>query len=126
MASEGEGDGGANKHMGKATVDFQYIITPPGRLSIRMEVDATGLLPAELPSYLFPSLARVGLHLQLHPRYHRARWLGRGPHECYSDRQEGALLDEYTADIDDLHVPYITPMESGGRSDVRAVQLGSS
>ena len=58
------------------------------------------------------SLARVGIHFTV-PRPVGAagvEWYGRGPHECYPDRQAGALLRRHAvADVAALHVPYIMP-----------------
>jgi len=37
-------------------------------------------------------------------------WYGRGPHECYPDRQSGAPLRRHAVDdVAALHVPYIMP-----------------
>ncbi len=46
-------------------------------------------------------------------------WFGRGPHENYPDRCRGAAVGHWASRLDDLHVPYIRPQESGGRADVR-------
>jgi hypothetical protein len=57
------------------------------------------------------SLARVGLHFTVpYVAGGGAVWHGKGPHECYSDRQWGALLGQHSvAEVADLHVPYIVP-----------------
>jgi len=56
------------------------------------------------------SLPRVGVHLGVPPEYKQAHWYGRGPHECYPDRQYGAPLRQYAvADVKEFHVPYIFP-----------------
>jgi len=54
-----------------------------------------------------------------------ARWLGRGPHENYVDRSEGALLGVHEAAVDELHVPYIFPQENGHRTETRWLMLTS-
>ena len=60
--------------------------------------------------FLRRSLPRVGLHLGVPAQYSRAHWYGRGPHECYPDRQYGAFLRQYSVeDIKEFHVPYIFP-----------------
>ena len=46
-------------------------------------------------------------------------WLGRGPHENYSDRQAGATLGRWTTTIDDWPTPYVHPQASGNRTGVR-------
>ena len=58
------------------------------------------------------SLARIGVHFTV-PRPVGAagvEWYGRGPHECYPDRQAGAPLRRHAvAEAEALHVPYIVP-----------------
>lgn len=49
--------------------------------------------------------------------------LYRGPHENYIDRQDGALVRLYSADISTLHTPYVAPSENGGRGGVRWMAL---
>lgn len=57
------------------------------------------------------SVARVGLHCTVSPAAGGgATWYGRGPHECYVDRQWGAPLGRHSvAEIEELHVSYIVP-----------------
>ncbi|MEM6316561.1 MAG: glycoside hydrolase family 2 TIM barrel-domain containing protein [Bacteroidota bacterium] len=64
-------------------------------------------------------LPKVGMQLQLPTASHQVEWLGRGPHENYSDRKSGAQIGIHQSTIDDLHVPYIRPQENGNRSDVQ-------
>ena len=49
--------------------------------------------------------------------------MGRGPHEAYPDRKASALVRQYSLAVQDMHVPYVFPQESGGRADVRWVLL---
>ena len=63
---------------------------------------------------------RAGLRLA--PGFESARWYGRGPHECYSDRKAGAALGIYAASVDALGVPYVLPQENGNRTE----SVGSS
>lgn len=52
----------------------------------------------------------MGVHLGVPAQYKQAHWYGRGPHECYPDRQYGAPLRQYSvADVKEFHVPYIFP-----------------
>ena len=58
------------------------------------------------------SLARVGVHFTVPPSIGAAgvAWYGRGPHECYPDRQSGAPIRRHVVDdVAALHVPYIMP-----------------
>ena len=66
---------------------------------------------------------RLGVVFTLHGGLETAHWFGRGPHECYPDRQASALVGAHHAAIDRLAVPYVFPQENGGRCGVRWVEL---
>ena len=53
-------------------------------------------------------------------------WYGRGPHENYCDRNEGALVGVYSGTVDEQYVPYIVPQENGNKTDVRWASLTNS
>ena len=62
-------------------------------------------------------LPRVGAQFAVPSRFTKVRWYGRGPHECYQDRQSSAMLGIWEADPDEL--PYLVPQEFGARTDCR-------
>jgi beta-galactosidase len=64
-------------------------------------------------------IPRVGVRLELPPGIVAVDWLGRGPHECYTDRRAGALVGRWRTAVDDWPVPYVHPQASGNRTDVR-------
>ncbi|KAL3923315.1 MAG: hypothetical protein SGPRY_004259, partial [Prymnesium sp.] len=68
------------------------------------------------------SLPRVGLSFSLPREVSRVRWLGRGPHENYPDRMEGAHVGLFEERVSELHTPYIVPSDNGERCDVRFLQ----
>ena len=70
-----------------------------------------------------PPVARVGLKLTLPESYEKFTWYGRGPHESYVDRKEGAAVGVYSSTVDAEYVPYIKPQEFGNKTDVRWVAL---
>jgi len=76
-----------------------------------------------LPSEKLPPLPRIGLQMLVPGGYERFTWYGRGPHETYSDRKEGALVGVYSGTVDEQYVPYIMPQENGNKTDVRWVAL---
>ncbi|MEZ4596099.1 MAG: beta-galactosidase small subunit [Chloroflexota bacterium] len=67
-------------------------------------------------------LPRVGTTFEARPGLDRLAWFGAGPHETYPDRRL-ARIGRYEASLDDLVVPYIWPQESGGRAEVRWLEL---
>ncbi len=58
------------------------------------------------------SLPRVGVSTALHAGLDHVAWYGKGPHECYWDRQEGAHLGLHAAAVRDMHTPYVFPQAS--------------
>ncbi len=64
-------------------------------------------------------LARLGVMLELPSDLDQVEWLGRGPQENYIDRNAGYPIGHYAASVDEMHVPYIMPQESGNHTEVR-------
>ncbi|HOG46967.1 MAG TPA: glycoside hydrolase family 2 TIM barrel-domain containing protein [Anaerolineae bacterium] len=93
-----------------------YIILGSGDVLVDVEVVPDGELPP---------LPRVGLQMVVPGRYNTFTWLGRGPHEAYPDRQEGARLGLYSGTVDAQYVPYIFPQENGAKAGVRWAALSS-
>ena len=72
-----------------------------------------------------PSLPRVGVNFSLVPGYESLEWLGRGPHENYSDRKAGAAIGLYASTVDEQYVPYILPQAHGNHTDVSWFSLSN-
>ncbi|MBK8433337.1 MAG: hypothetical protein IPL28_19485 [Chloroflexi bacterium] len=70
-----------------------------------------------------PPLPRLGLTLSLAEGFEQLSWFGRGPHECYRDRQEGAAVGIYHSTVSEQYVPYIMPQENGNHTEVRWLTL---
>lgn len=68
-------------------------------------------------------LPRVGNQLKLAQSFDQMQWYGKGPHETYIDRQEGALVGIYTGKVADQYTPYIRPQENGNKTQVRWMAL---
>ncbi|MGD8682479.1 MAG: glycoside hydrolase family 2 TIM barrel-domain containing protein [Chloroflexota bacterium] len=99
-----------------SVVSHRQVLTPlPGG---GLHVVEEAVIPPELHD-----LPRVGTVLELLPGLVEAEWFGLGPHETYPDRKRAGLVGTWHAAIDDLFVPYLRPQESGGRSEVRWLEL---
>ncbi|MGC9520289.1 MAG: glycoside hydrolase family 2 TIM barrel-domain containing protein [Anaerolineae bacterium] len=72
-----------------------------------------------------PFLPRIGMQMTLPPGFDFVTWYGRGPHETYVDRKEGARIGLYSGTVDAQYVPYIVPEENGNKTDVRWVALSN-
>jgi beta-galactosidase len=66
-------------------------------------------------------IPRVGVRLELPAEVAEVEWLGRGPHECYSDRQSGAMFGRWRTTLDDWGTPYVHPQANGNRTGVRSL-----
>lgn len=68
-------------------------------------------------------LPRVGVRLRVGPGVATVEWVGRGPHESYSDRCQSADLGRYTTPVDEWGVAYVHPQANGNRTGVRRLRL---
>lgn len=92
-----------------------FIIASDG--SIQLDGTVTPIY-AELQS-----LPRIGLTMTLPAELDQFTWFGRGPHESYADRKQGAKIGRYHGDVADQYVPYGIPQENGNKSNVRWATL---
>lgn len=72
-----------------------------------------------------PNLPRVGTLLRLPSGMEQVQWYGRGSHENYADRRESALVGLYNSTVDNMYYPYIRPQETGYKTDVRWMDIGT-
>jgi beta-galactosidase len=93
---------------------YTYTICGSGDVLLKIQV---------LPSRNLPPLPRVGLQMVLPGGYGTFTWYGRGPHESYVDRKEGAQVGVYSGTVDEQYVPYVVPQENGNKTDVRWAAL---
>ena len=107
-------------------LDVQGVLASPGKrplLSIRQIWQSEkGWLRLELraePLQRFDRLPRLGWQFSLPPGFNRMHWYGLGPHEAYQDRKSSAMLGQWSANLEELHTPYVKPQENGNRFGVR-------
>ncbi len=95
-------------------IRYDYIVYGSGDLELEHTVELTGHLPP---------LPRLGVRLVLPGEYEQFAWYGRGPHETYPDREQGARLGLYRSTVHGQFVPYVTPQEHGNKTGVRWAAL---
>ncbi|MDJ1495115.1 glycoside hydrolase family 2 TIM barrel-domain containing protein [Cytophagaceae bacterium DM2B3-1] len=71
------------------------------------------------PQSTLPPLARVGMQMQIPGNFNQIQWYGRGPHESYWDRKEGARIGKYNGKVIDQFFNYLMAQENGNKTDVR-------
>ena len=101
----------------RCACDYAYTIYGSGDLLIEMCV---------VPADDLPHLPRIGLQMIVPAGLEQCTWYGRGPHETYRDRKNGARVGLYSGTVDDQYVPYIMPQENGNKTDVRWLGLSSA
>jgi beta-galactosidase len=101
---------------GKTHLGTEYTYTIYGSGDIVLETHV-------VPSEGLPPLPRIGLQMSLPGGYENFSWYGRGPHESYADRKQGAPVGVYAGTVDEQYVPYIMPQENGNKTDVRWAAL---
>ncbi|HEY9075286.1 MAG TPA: glycoside hydrolase family 2 TIM barrel-domain containing protein [Anaerolineaceae bacterium] len=104
------------------------VAIPPARFDCTYEYDIYGsgdvIISAHVvPAAGLPFLPRLGLTMALPPGFERLTWYGRGPHETYVDRQEGARVGIFEGTVAEQFVPYIYPQENGNKTEVRWAAL---
>jgi len=70
-----------------------------------------------------PELPRFGMQMAIPAEYSVMTWYGRGPHETYWDRNNGAAVGVYSGPVEDQIHDYFRPQENGNKTDVRWVAL---
>jgi hypothetical protein len=99
-------------------IDCTYTYTVYGSGDIVIDANV-------VPQGMMPPLPRIGMQMVLPKEYEMFTWYGRGPHESYIDRQEGARIGVYSGTVDEQYEPYIMPQENGNKTDVRWVALSN-
>ncbi len=101
-----------------ATGDSQYrlgyFIYGSGEVVVRSTVKPDNSL-SEIPA--------VGMELMIPGQFENLTWYGRGMHDTYWDRKEGAPVDVYNSTVDEQFFQYPRPQESGNKTDVRWLTL---
>ncbi len=69
------------------------------------------------------ALPRIGVRMEIDPRFDQAVFFGRGPGENYPDRKSAALIGKYGFKVSEQESPYICSGEYGARQDTRSLFL---
>lgn len=118
--------------MNRVLVVFRYDVTDPAGMKIAGYSSTYDISPSgdivisnafSKLSANIPEIPRMGMQMQIPKEYANLRWLGRGPHENYSDRKSSAFIGLYESTVADQYVPYIRPQENGYKTDTRWLSL---
>jgi beta-galactosidase len=98
-----------------STNEVVYTVFGNGEIAVDVSFTPGG---AELPD-----LPRFGMQMEVTGGLETMTWYGRGPHESYWDRKEGARVGLWSGTVDKQFVDYSEPQENGNKTDVRWVSL---
>jgi len=94
----------------------------PSRSAPSMRVECR-YLPGTRMRANMPPLPRFGMSGSFSRRLSSMAWLGKGPHETYSDRQSAGRVGLYRGKVSAQLHPYLRPQESGNKVGVRWMAL---
>jgi beta-galactosidase len=94
----------------KAELTLKYSVYPDGSLNVAYDVKIADDVLEPL---------RIGLQGQIDGELDDIAYFGRGPHENYSDRNDGIFLGLWKTSPEDMMYQYVYPQENGNRTDVR-------
>ena len=66
---------------------------------------------------------RYGMQLQMPATMDQVAYHGRGPIECYCDRESSQHIGIYQGKVNDQYYDYVRPQESGNHTDIRWFQV---
>ncbi|TAJ12856.1 DUF4981 domain-containing protein [Marinilabiliaceae bacterium JC017] len=70
-----------------------------------------------------PMIPRIGMMMVLPKQFDQLTWFGRGPWENYPDRNTASFVGLYESNVADQFYPYISPQETGYKTDNRWMKL---
>ena len=119
----------------EAILHMKYTVTPDGQLIVNQQLEANvkfeeapqgegnrrprgqfePLQPLKEKSNLF----RFGMQLVMPQEYASVDYYGKGPGECYVDRENDQTVAHYRQTVSEQFFPYIRPQENGNHTGIR-------
>ena len=100
----------------QASLTMTYTLTAKGEVVVEQQMTTT-------PGAQVPEMFRYGMQLQMPATFDQVTYYGRGPIECYRDRQSSQHIGIYQGLVKDQYYDYIRPQESGNHTDIRWFQV---
>lgn len=93
-------------------LNITYTINGKGQILVNQQLKVDTTKKVEM-------LPRFGMQWILPAGFEKIEFYGRGPQENYQDRQFSAHFGIYQQTVKSQYFPYVTPQETGNKSDVR-------
>lgn len=94
-------------------VQYDYTLYPDGTMDLTTTYTPQGN----------SATRRIGTKIVLPTEFEDITYYGRGPWDCYIDRQDASFLGRYSSTVSDFFEPSPRPQTSGNRLDVREFTL---
>jgi len=96
-----------------------YSVFPNGDIFVRSGFEFA-ICPSDISN---KELARIGMQMVLPAEFENYKFYGHGPWENYSDRNNAAMVGEYTSTVTDQYFPYSRPQHTGNKTGIRWASL---
>ena len=119
----------------EAILHMKYTVTPDGQLIVNQQLEANvkfeeapqgegnrrprGQFEPLQPLKEKPNLFRFGMQLVMPQEYASVDYYGKGPGECYVDRENDQTVAHYRQTVSEQFFPYIRPQENGNHTGIR-------
>ncbi len=105
-------------HIKVVDIEIKY---PKGESLYRVKytIYGNGEMLVEVEFTPSKELIRLGMQTSLDSELVNFKWFGRGPHETYEDRKNGASIGIYSGTVNGIIHDYVYPQENGNRTDIR-------
>ena len=106
--------------------DIKLATTPETSATLKYTVFGNGAVKVTLeydPEKALGDMPEFGVLFKMDADYDRIEWYGRGPAECYVDRQLGARLGLFEGLVKDQMSAYMVPQECGYHTEVRFAKV---
>ena len=110
----------------KVTYTYYLPTTPAASCDLSYEVFGDGSVKTTLtydPVKELGDMPEFGVMFKLNADYSRMEWYGKGPDDCYCDRNRGAKLGIHRKTVEENMAHYLVPQESGNHTDVRYMKV---
>ncbi len=98
-------------------ITLEYTLKTEGELLVEAKFECNEKLP---------NIPRIGLQTQIKDDFISVNWYGKGPHENYVDRNEGAFVGNHKKELKGFSKSYIYPQAYANRSEVRYANFNSN
>ncbi|KLT66679.1 glycoside hydrolase family 2 TIM barrel-domain containing protein [Pedobacter sp. BMA] len=106
-------------NMPSSSLSLSYLINGAGEIKVDAQIQLDTAKVKEM-------LPRFGMQWILPAGFEQIEYYGRGPHENYQDRNFSADVALYHQTVSAQYFPYVTPQETGNKTDVRWFKLMDS